>query len=367
MSKKASFLLGILVILSTLVAACGPAPAPTAVPTAGTAPFKACFVYVGPIGDAGWTWAHDQGRKYLVDTLGIETAYIESVPEGADSERVIEDYAKQGCNVIFTTSFGYMDPTITVAAKYPDVFFEHCSGYKTAPNAATYFGRMEQPRYLSGIVAGAMTKSNKLGYVAAFPIPEVVRGINAFTLGVRSVNPDAEVVVVWTNTWYDPVKERQAAEGLLDQGCDVIAQHQDTTEPQSAAAERGSYGIGYDADMGAIVGEQVLTSPVWNWGPYYVETVQAIQNGTWKTHEFYGGFKDGVVDLAPFSPLVPDDVKAQVEAVKQQMIAGTFDPFQGPIYDQSGVIKVPAGTIMTDAEILAFDWFVQGVKGEIPK
>jgi basic membrane protein A len=367
MYKKLSLLLGILVILSACVTACGTTPAPTAAPTAVTAPFKACFVYVGPIGDAGWTWAHDQGRLYLEKTLGIETAYIESVPEGADSERVIDDYAKQGCNVIFTTSFGYMDPTIAVAQQYPDVYFEHCSGYKTAPNVATYFGRMEQPRYLSGMVAGAMTKANKLGYVAAFPIPEVVRGINAFALGARSVNPNAEVVVVWTNTWYDPVKERQAAEGLLDQGCDVIAQHQDTTEPMSAAAERGMYGIGYDADMGKIVGDQVLTSPIWNWGPYYVETVQAMQNGTWKTHEFYGGFKEGVVDLAPFSPLVPDDVKAQVEAKKQEMIAGTLDPFQGPIYDQAGTLKVPEGTIMTDAEILAFDWFVQGVVGEIPK
>jgi basic membrane protein A len=367
MAKKTAFLLGIVVILSTLIAACGPTPAPTAQPTAVTPAFKACFVYVGPIGDSGWTWAHDQGRLYLEKTLGVTTAYIESVPEGADAERVIEDYAKQGCNVIFTTSFGYMDPTLAVAQKYPKVFFEHCSGYKTAPNMATYFGRMEQPRYLSGVVAGNMTKSNKIGFVAAFPIPEVVRGINAFTMGVRSVNPNAEVVVVWTNTWYDPVKERQAAEGLLDQGCDVIAQHQDTTEPQKAASERGKFGIGYDADMGKFVGDQVLTSPIWNWGPYYVSTVKAMQDGTWKMHEFYGGFKDGVVDLAPMSPLVPDNVKAQVEAKKQAMIAGTFDPFQGPIYDQQGSLKVPEGTIMTDAEILAFDWFVQGVVGDIPK
>ncbi len=358
MSRKVWLIAALILVVAPLLGACGP--------TATPAPkFKACFVYVGPIGDAGWTWAHDQGRLYLQEKLGVETAYIESVPEGADSERVIEDYAKQGCNVIFTTSFGYMDPTIAIAAKYPNVYFEHCSGYKTAANAATYFGRMEQPRYLSGMVAGAATKTNKIGYVAAFPIPEVVRGINAFTLGVREMNPNAQVLVVWTNTWYDPVKERQAAEGLLDQGCDVIAQHQDTTEPQKAAAERGLWGIGYDADMGKIVGNQVLTSPIWNWGPYYVSTVQAIQNGTWKTHQFYGGFKEGVVDLAPLSPLVPDHVKTAVMERKQQMIDGKFDPFQGPIKDQTGTVRVPQGTIMTDAEILSFDWFVEGVVGSV--
>ncbi len=363
MSKKAFLLVGIVALLALpLLAACGNPETPVA----SVEKIKACFVYVGPIGDAGWTWAHDQGRLYLQQQLtNVETAYIESVPEGADSERVIEDYANQGCKIIFTTSFGYMDPTLAVAQKYPDVYFEHCSGYKTADNMATYFGRMEQPRYLSGIVAGKMTKSNIIGFVAAFPIPEVVRGINAFTIGVRSVNPNAEVRVVWTSTWYDPVKERQAAEGLLDQGADVIAQHQDTTEPQKAASERGAFGIGYDADMGKLVGDHVLTSPVWNWGPYYVNTIQALMDGTWKTHQYYGGLGDGVVALAPMSPLVPDDVKALVEQKKQEIIAGTLDPFDGPITDNEGTLRVEKGVRMTDEQILAFDWFVEGVVGSV--
>ncbi len=381
MVRKVWSLAGTIVVLALLIGACGPTPTaqpttaqpttaqPTAVPP--TAPpteekIKVAFVYVGPIGDAGWTWAHDQGRLYLEQELGVETAYIESVPEGADSERVIEDYAKQGYKVIFTTSFGYMDPTITVAKNYPETVFEHCSGYKTAENVATYFGRMYQPRYLSGIVAGKATQSNIIGYVAAFPIPEVVRGINAFTLGVRSVNPDAEVRVVWTNTWYDPVKERQAAEGLLDQGADVIAQHQDTTEPQKAAAERGVWGIGYDADMGKSVGDQVLTSPIWNWGVYYVQTVQDVMDGTWETHQYWGGMADGVVALAPLSPLVDEETKALVEQKQQEIISGRWDVFTGPIYDQEGNLRVAEGETLSDEDMLSMDWFVQGVVGTIP-
>jgi basic membrane protein A len=363
-------LAGIVVLLSLLVGACGPEP--TAKPAEPTTPpaeekTKIAFVYVGPVGDAGWTWAHDQGREYLENELDVETAYIESVPEGADSERVIEDYAKQGYKIIFTTSFGYMDPTITVAQNYPETYFEHCSGYKTADNVSTYFGRMYQPRYLSGIVAGNATQSNIIGYVAAFPIPEVVRGINAFTLGVRSVNPNAEVRVVWTNTWYDPVKERQAAEGLLDQGADVITQHQDTTEPQEAAKERGVWGVGYDADMRAIVGDAVLTSPVWNWGPYYVARSKAAIDGSWKTHQYWGGMADGVVDLADFSPLVTDETKALVEQKQEEIISGAWDVFYGPINDQDGNLRVPEGESLTDEEMLGMDWFVEGVVGTIPK
>lgn len=366
MSQKVWFAVAIVLLVLPLVAACGPEP--TVEPTAVTTEkLKVAFVYVGPIGDAGWTWAHDQGRLYLEEQLDVETAYIESVPEGADSERVIEDYAKQGYDIIFTTSFGYMDPTVTVAEKYPDTIFEHCSGYKTADNVATYFGRMYQPRYLSGIVAGMATETDIIGYAAAFPIPEVVRGINAFTLGVRSVNPEAEVRVVWTNTWYDPVKERQAAEGLLDQGADVIAQHQDTTEPQKAAAERGLYGIGYDADMGAIVGDQVLTSPIWNWGVYYVDTVKAVMDGTWEPHQYWGGLEDDVVALAPFSPLVSEETKTLVEEARQRITGDEWDVFCGPINDQDGNLRVAEGECLSDDEMLSLDWFVEGVVGTIPE
>jgi basic membrane protein A len=327
---------------------------------------KAAFIYVGPIGDLGWTWEHDRGRKALEEKLGdkIETTYIESVPEGPDAARVIRQYAQQGYKVIFATSFGYMDPMVEVAQDFPNVYFEHCSGYKTAPNMSTYFGRMYQPRYLSGIVAGKMTKTNVIGYVAAFPIPEVIRGINAFTLGARSVNPDIQVRVVWTSTWFDPVKEREAAVALLDAGADLIAQHQDTTEPQKAAKERGLLSIGYDSDMRGFVGDSVLVSPVWNWGAYYVDTVEAIFNGTWKTHQYWGGLKDGIVKLSNFSPKVPQEVRDMIAAKQEAILEGTWDVFYGPIIDQGGTQVVPASGKMDDGEMLNMSFFVEGVIGK---
>jgi basic membrane protein A len=282
------------------------------------------------------------------------------------SEKAIRDLAEAGAKVIFTTSFGYMDPTVTVAADYPDVVFEHCSGYKTADNLATYFGRIYQPRYLSGLVAGSMTEDDFIGYVAAHPIPEVIRGINAFTLGVQAVNPDAEVHVIWTNTWYDPVIEREAAVALLDEGADIITQHQDTTEPQKAAEEAGKLSIGYDSDMAQFVGDTVLTSPVWNWGQYYISTVQAVLDGTWETHQYWGGIEDDAVILADFSPLVPDDVVALVDDAKAEIISGATDVFCGPIYDQDGTLRVAEGECMSDGDMLAMDWFVEGVVGTIP-
>jgi basic membrane protein A len=287
------------------------------------------------------------------------------VPEGPDSEKAIRDVVQQGAGMVFATSFGYMDPMDTVAKEFPKVYFEHCSGYKTELNMSNYFGRIEQPRYLSGIVAGSMTTSNIIGYVAAFPIPEVVRGINSFTLGVRSVNPNAEVRVVWTSTWYDPVKEREAAVALLDAGADIIAQHQDTTEPQKAAQERGKLSIGYDSDMSKFVGDSVLTSPMWNWGVYYVSTVQAVLDGTWKTHSYWGGMKDGVVALAPLSPRVPADVVAKVDAAKAKILGGQENVFCGPIKDQTGAVKVAEGQCVDDAGQLSMNWFVEGVVGTI--
>lgn len=329
-------------------------------------PLKIAFIYIGPPGDLGWTFEHDRGRLMLEEEYGdlIETTYVENVEEGPDSARVMRDYAQQGYDVIFATSFGYMDHMVEVAAEFPDVIFEHCSGYKTSENMATYFGRIYQPRYLSGIVAGRMTENNQIGYVAAFPIPEVVRGLNAFTLGVRSVNPEATVSVVWTNTWYDPVVEREAAVALLDQGVDIIAQHQDTTEPQKAAQERGKLSIGYDSDMGAFVGETVLTSPMWNWGSYYIDTIGKVLDGTWETHQFWGSLEDNIVQLAPMSDLVPQEVRDEVEAARETILSGD-DVFCGPINNQNGEEMVAEGECMTDEAMLGIDWLVEGVIGSI--
>ncbi len=339
---------------------------------AGGETTRVAFVYVGPIGDAGWTWAHDQGRLALEQSLpNVETAYQESVPENAaDAERVIRDFAQKGHDVIFTTSFGYMDPTINVAKDFPETTFVHISGYKTAPNVATAFGKIEEPRYVSGLIAGKMTKSNVLGYVAAFPIPEVLRGINAFTLGARKSNPQATVKVVWTNTWYDPQKERQAAEALLDGGADVIAQHQDTPGPQQAAEARGLYGVGYNADMSKFAPNAVLTSPIWNWGVYYTDVVTRVQQGTWETEQYWGGWQDGIVDLAPIGAMVPSDVRTMAESEIARFKAGEqtiFTIFTGPLKDQSGAEKVPSGTAMTAEELLSMNWFVEGVEGTIPQ
>ncbi len=330
-------------------------------------PFKVAFVYIGPPGDLGWTYEHDRGRLEVAKELGnkVQLDYIENVPEGPDAERVIRQYAQDGYNMIFATSFGYMDPMYNVAQEFPDVKFEHCSGYKTAPNMANYFGWIEEPRYLAGIIAGKMTKSNKIGYVAAFPIPEVVRGINWFTLGARSVNPKATVGVVWTNTWYDPVKEREAAVALLDAGNDIIAQHQDTTEPQKAAKERGKYSIGYDSDMGKFVGDSVLTSPMWNWSVYYKETISAAMAGTWKSHAYWEGMKAGVVKLAPISPKVPKNVAKLATDAQDGILSGKLNIFAGPIKGQDGKVRVPAGTTISVGDRAGMDWFVEGVVGKV--
>jgi basic membrane protein A len=326
---------------------------------------KVGFVYVGPVGDAGWTYAHDAARKSLEKKLSyVETSFIESVPEGSDATRVISRFAGGGFSLIFTTSFGYQDATIETASRFPKVVFEHCSGYRTAPNVGTYFGRMEEPRYLSGLIAGKMTKSKKIGFVAAHPIPEVIRGINAFTLGVREINSHAKVHVVWTQTWYDPGKEREATEGLLDTGCDVIAQHQDTPAPMQAAQERGAYGIGYNCDMRSFAPKACLTSPVWNWAPYYEKVAKAVHEGTWKSEKYYGGIKDGVVDLSPMSHLVPTEVQKIVKARRKAIIDGSFVVFKGPVKDQVGKVRIPAGTVPDVDHLLNMKYFVEGVSGK---
>jgi len=345
---------------------------PRAVDVAAQETLKVAFVYVGPIGDMGWTYAHDLGRLDLVKAFpNVETSYAENIPENpADAERVIRDFAQKGNKVIFTTSFGYMDSTIKVAADFPDTVFVHISGYKSAENVGTAFGKIEEPRYVSGQIAAKMSPTGQLGYVAAFPIPEVIRGINAFTLGVREANPAATVKVVWTSTWFDPAKERQAAEALLSGGADVLAQHQDTAGPSQAAEAEGKFSVGYSSDQASAAPEAVITCPIWHWGVFYAATVQAVLDGTWATSSYWGGWKDGLVDLSPIAEFVPTDVRTAAEAEIASFKAGeqTISTiFTGPLKDQTGNERVAAGTAMTDEELLSMSWFVEGVDGEIPE
>ena len=278
----------------------------------------------------------------------------------AEKARIIAGEQK-----IFVGPIKDQSGAVKVARDFPKVKFLHCSGYKNSETMANYFGRIYQARYLTGMVAGAMTKSKVLGYVAAFPIPEVIRGINAFTLGAQAVNPDVQVRVVWTKTWYDPATEKEAAKSLLDVGCDVIAQHQDSPGPQEAAQERGVYSIGYNSDMSAFAPKSHLTSAVWNWGPFYTEMIEQIKAGTWKSQFYWPGLDKGVVDIAPFASMVPEDVRKTVLAKKADIASGAYKVFTGPIKDQTGAEKVPAGAVMADADLLGFNWFVQGVVGTL--
>lgn len=324
---------------------------------------KVGFVYVSPIGDAGYSYAHDLGRQSVAKMDGVKTFYVESVPEGADATRVVNNMARKGYDVIFGTSFGYMDPMLKVAKKFPNTTFMHCSGYKTAPNMSAYFGRMYQARYLAGLVAGSMTKSNIIGYAGAFPIPEVKRGINAFTLGVRAVNPKAKVHVVWTKTWYDPATEKEAAKSLIDIGADVIAQHQDSPGPQEAAQEAGVYSIGYNSDMSAFAPKAHLTSAIWNWSAFYPVVIEKVKKGEWKADNYWWGLSEGVVDLAPFGDMVPKKVQDMVNARKAEIKNGTFKVFAGPIKDQSGKVRIKKGEVASDKMLTGMDWFVEGVEG----
>lgn len=366
MKKVTSLLVTLIIVLGALLTGCGNSGAKTS--NDGGKKIKVGFLYVGPIGDGGWTYAHEQGRKQLEKELGVQTIYKESVKEdAAEVQKVTEDMINQGCNVIVGTSFGFMDGMVNEAKKHPDIKFLHCSGYKTADNMSTYFGRMYEARYLSGIVAGMKTKTNKIGFVAAYELPEVVGGIDSFALGVQSVNPKAVVKVEWTHTWYDPAKEKEAAKALLDQGADVIAQHQDTAGPQQAAEEKGAFSIGYDTDMRDKAPKAYMTAPIWNWGPYYVKQIKSIQAGTWKSESYFGEMADGIFGLAELTANAPEGAKAKVEEVKADIVSGKNKVFAGPIKDQSGAVKIPEGKVMTDKEILNIDWFVQGVEGQLKK
>ena len=330
-------------------------------------PLKIGFVYVSPIGEAGWTWQQDLGRKEMESVLGdkITTQYVEDVPEGADAERVIRDLAQQGNKLIFATSFGFMNPTLKVARQFPDVKFVHSTGYKTAPNVATTNARFYEARYLAGVIAGKMSESNVAGYVGAFPIPEVLQGINAFTRGMRSVNPSAEVRVIWVNSWFDPGKERDAALALIGQGADVVTHHTDSTATVQAAEEKGKYAVAYHSDMMKFGPKAQLAAVTHHWGKYFTQEAQDVLNGTWKSSATWGGIKDGMVALEAFGPAVPEDVKKLVLEKQAEIVAGTLAPFGGPITDNEGKVRLESGTLDDDG-LNKMNYYVQGVAGKLP-
>ncbi|KJE34226.1 DNA-binding protein [Thalassospira sp. HJ] len=329
---------------------------------------KVGFVYVGPIGDHGWSYRHDIGRQAIEAELGdaASTSFVESVPEGADAERVIRQMAQTGHNLIFTTSFGYMNPTEKVAKQFPDVKFEHATGYKRADNLSTYAARFYEGRYVAGVIAGKMTKSNVVGYVGSFPIPEVVRGINSFMMGAWSVNPDVEVKIVWANTWYDPGKEGDAAKALIDQGADIMVQHTDSPAPLQVAENRGVLGFGQASDMIKFAPKAQLTAIVDNWDSYYVARAKAVADGTWESTDTWGGINTGMVEMAPYTNM-PDDVKALAEETAAKISSGEFHPFTGPIYDQTGELRVAEGEVADDGMLLGMDWYIKGIDAELPK
>ncbi|MFC3606239.1 BMP family ABC transporter substrate-binding protein [Stutzerimonas tarimensis] len=352
-------------LLRTLAAAIGLSTALTAV---AADPLKVGFVYVGPIGDHGWTYQHDQGRLMLEKELGdkIQTSFVENVAEGADAERVIRNMARGGHELIFTTSFGYMNPTVKVASQFPEVTFEHATGYKQTDNVGTYLSRTYEGRYVGGFLAAKMTKSKKVGYVASFPIPEVIRDINAIQLALDKYNPGTEMRVVWVNSWFDPGKESDAANALIDQGVDVIFQHTDSPAPIQTAERRGVYAVGYASDMQHFGPKSVLTSIVNNWGPHYVKSTQAVIDGNWEPQDYWGGIAEDTVQL-PISNLVPAEVKAEAEEIIASIRSGEFHPFTGPIVDQSGQERLAEGVSATNAELASMDYYVQNVKAELPR
>ena len=339
-------------------------PAMAAAPA--TAPLNVGFVYISPIGDAGWTTQHDQARKEMEKALGgkISTRFVENVPESADAERVIRDLAQTGSKLVITTSFGYMNPTLKVAKQFPNVKFIHLTGYKTAVNVANTNARFYEGRYLAGVLAGKMSKTHVAGYVAAFPIPEVLQGVNAFTRGMRSVDPKAEVKVVWVNSWFDPGKERDAAITLIGQGADVVTHHTDSTAVVQAAEEKGKYAIAYHSDMKKYGPKAQLAAVTHHWGEYYTKQAQAVLDGTWKSSSTWGGIKDGMVKLEGINSSVPADVKQFVAAREKELVAGSLNPFTGPIKDNDGKVRLEKG-VLDDAALSKMDYFVEGVAGKV--
>ncbi|WP_420547110.1 BMP family ABC transporter substrate-binding protein [Curvivirga sp.] len=336
--------------------------------SAQAADVKVGFVYIGPPGDHGWTYQHDQGRLAVEKELGVETTFVENVPEGPDAERVINQLAATGHNLIFTTSFGYMNPTLKAAKRHKNVKFEHATGYKQAANVATYSGRFYEGRYVVGHIAGKMTKSNVLGYIASFPIPEVIRGINATIRGARAVNPDATIKVVWVSSWFDPGKESDAAKTLIDQGADVILQHTDSPAPVQVAEERGVWAVGQASDMHKFGEKAHLTAIIDDWAPYYIERTKAVMDGTWSGGgDTWGGFKTGMVKMSDYNKAIPADVVELAESIRKGIIDGSVHPFAGPLVKQDGAVAVPAGETPDDGFLAGMNFYVEGVDGEMPQ
>lgn len=329
-------------------------------------PLKVGFVYVAPVTEAGWVRQHEEGRRAVDAAFGarVKTTFVENVPEGPDAERVIRDLAATGHKLIFTPSFGYMEPTLKVARDFPDVKFESITGYKTAANVAAANARYYEGRYLAGIAAGRMTKTNVAGYVAGFPIPEVLQGINAFTLGMRSVNPKAQVKVVWLNAWFDPPREREAAMSLFNQDADVLAFHAASTAVMAAAQERGKLAIAYHSDMRAAAPDAQVLAVTHQWGDYYRQRVQAVLDGRWKSGNVWGGVREGMIRVGFFGPKVPKAVQGEVLQRQKDIAAGRVQPFAGPVLDNEGRTRVAKGQAMTDEQILAMDFLVSGVQGK---
>jgi len=328
---------------------------------------KACWIYVGAIGDFGWTHQHNEGRLAVEKELGdkVQTVFVENVAE-SDSERAIERLARDGCAIIFTTSFGYMEPTLKVAKKFPDVKFEHATGYKTADNVTTYNAKFHEGRYVIGQIAAKMSKTGTAGYIVSFPIPEVVAGINAFMLGAQSVNPDFKVKIVWANTWYDPGKEADAAKVLFSQGADIIVQHTDSTAALQVAEEQGKHGFGQASDMIKFAPNAQYTAIVDNWRPYYIRRINDVLNGTWKSQSSWDGMAEGTVSLAPFTNL-PDDVVKMATETSEAIKTGKLNPFTGPITKQDGTVIGEAGKPLADGDILGMNWYVKGIDDQLPK
>jgi basic membrane protein A and related proteins len=364
-----------------LLTACGKKPsseaAPSAVATVGAAaaaakeggPLQVAFAYVGPVGDAGWTYAHDKARREAEASFPgkVKTSFVENVPEAADAERVIRDLAEQGNTLIFGTTFGYMESMLKVAGDFKNVKFEHATGYKTSDNMRTYDSRTFEGAYLAGVVAGAMTKSKTLGVVASIPIPEVIRNIDAFTLGAQSVSPDVKTKVVWVNKWFDPPKETEAAQALLDQGADVLMQNTDSSAVLQAAEKAGKMAFGWDSDMSKFGPHAHLASAIINWTPYYKKAIKDALDGTWKTEQTWWGVKEGAIDLVGIADQVPAATKAKVEEIKKGLTDGSFAIWKGPIKDQNGKEVLKAGEIGEVKMLLGINFYVKGVEGKLPE
>ena len=329
---------------------------------------KVGFIYLGPVGDLGWTYQHELARQALVKEFGdkIETTYLENVPEGPDAERAIEQLVRAGNKLIFTTSFGYMDPTLKVAKKYPNVHFEHATGFKKDKNMSIYNGRFYEGRYIQGVIAGKMSKAGVLGYIASFPIPEVIMGINATMLGAQTVNPNIKVKIIWVNTWFDPGKEADAAKALLDQGADVIMQHTDSPAAMQVAAERGKLAFGQDSEMIKFGPKTQLTAIIDNWGPYYVDRTKLVLDGKWTSTDTWGGLKSKMVVMAPYTNM-PADVKKLAEDTEAAIVAGTLHPFKCPVVAQDGkTVECKGGANLDDGQILGMNYYVKGIDDKVP-